>query len=442
MKYRDLHRFGKISRQLYGISPLCIDLNDMKSSTCHKILLSFKCYRAIGVSLYLWRSILFINSVHGIKGFLRMKKHLVAALSFLCLSAACSSGTAPSSDDQSEVSVFTLAFASCANQYEPQAVWTEIAKTQPDVFLFIGDNVYADIYMVDGKREKNPAQSKERFEEAYALANAIPEFAAFRKQVPLMLGTWDDHDYGANDAGKEFPLKKESQEAFLDFFEFAEDDPIRQQAGIYHSRMLEDAGNRIQIIVLDTRYHRDPLNMNPQGRPQNKGPYLPVTDKSKTLLGLEQWAWLEQELLKPADVRFIVSSIQFVAYEHSWEGWGIFPHERARMYRLIGETKANGVVFLSGDRHLMEISKDNGQLGSEVPYPIWDFTSSDITRQFTPVNEDNTFRQGTVVRDTNFGEVNVEWADTLLQSKIILTARDREGGILNQQKIQLSELQH
>jgi hypothetical protein len=123
-----------------------------------------------------------ITRVHGIKGFLRMKKHLVAALSFLCLSAACSSGTAPSSDDQSEVSVFTLAFASCANQYEPQAVWTEIAKTQPDVFLFIGDNVYADIYMVDGKRKKNPAQSKERFEKAYALANAIPEFAAFRKQ--------------------------------------------------------------------------------------------------------------------------------------------------------------------------------------------------------------------------------------------------------------------
>ena len=370
-----------------------------------------------------------------------MKKHLLAAFSFLCLSTACSSNTAPLLTTQSADSTFTLAFASCAKENEPQAIWTEIAKTQPDVFLFIGDNVYADVYEVDGKRKMQPVQSKARFEEAYATANAIPEFAAFRKQVPLMLGTWDDHDYGANDAGKEFPLKKESQEAFLDFFEFADDDPIRQQAGIYHSRIVEDAGKRIQIIVLDTRYHRDALRMNPQGRPKNKGPYLPVMDTNTTILGTEQWSWLEQELLKPADVRFVVSSIQFVAYEHSWEGWGIFPHEREKMYHLIGKTKANGVVFLSGDRHLMEISKDSGQLGAKVPYPIWDFTSSDINREFTPVSEENSFRQGAVVRDTNFGEVNVQWADELLQSKIILTARDRDGGILNQQTITLSELQ-
>jgi alkaline phosphatase D len=264
--------------------------------------------------------------------------------------------------------------------------------------------------------------TKARFVEAYATANEIPEFAAFRKQVPVMLSTWDDHDYGKNDGGKEFVMKKESQQAFLDFFEFAQNDPIREQEGIYHSRIFKDEGRQVQIIMLDTRYHRDELLKNPNGRPNNKGPYLPITDKSASILGHKQWQWLASELEKKADVRLIVSSIQIVAYEHSWEGWGIFPHERDKMYQLISDKKANGVVFLSGDRHLMEISKVEGQLGHRVPYPIWDFTSSDIGRDFSEVNEVNAFRQGAVVRDTNFGEVIIKWSKNTLDSKKALTA--------------------
>ncbi|MBF7072088.1 alkaline phosphatase family protein [Glaciecola sp. MH2013] len=365
-------------------------------------------------------------------------------IAFSILSSGCASSferTKKHSDAKLIDNEFLVSFASCAKENRPQPIWTEIAKTNPDVFLFIGDNVYADVYEKNGKRSMQPVETRERFDEAYAMANAIPEFAAFRKQVPMMLGTWDDHDYGANDAGKEFPLKKESQQAFLDFFEFADDDPIRQQEGIYHSRFVEDEGNTVQIIMLDTRYHRDPITKNPAGRPKNKGPYLQIDDPNATILGEAQWQWLEEELKKPADVRLIVSSIQVVAYEHSWESWGIFPHQRNKLYDMITNTKANGVVFLTGDRHLMEISKDTGQLGHQVPYPLWDFTSSDIVRDFTEVNEDNSFRQGRVVRDTNFGEVKIEWADKLADSVITLTARGRDGGVLNQQVVSLKDLQ-
>jgi alkaline phosphatase D len=337
--------------------------------------------------------------------------------------------------------VFTLAFASCAQETVAQPIWHEIAKVNPEVFLFIGDNVYADVYEVNGKRTMQAVTSKARFVEAYDQANAIPEFAAFRAQVPVMLGTWDDHDYGVNDGGKEFAMKKESQEAFLDFFEFAKNDPIRQQEGIYHSRMFEDEGRQVQIIMLDTRYHRDAMLKNPSGRPKNRGPYIPIDDHSASILGNQQWQWLAGELEKKADVRFIVTSIQMVAYEHSWEGWGMFPHERAKMYQLISDKKANGIVFISGDRHLMEISKDEGQLGHKVPYPIWDFTSSDIIRTFSEVDENNAFRQGAVVRDTNFGEVIVKWSDYTLDSQIVLTAKDRNGDILNQQTVLLRDLQ-
>ena len=72
---------------------------------------------------------------------------------------------------------------------------------------------------------------------------------------------------------------------------------------------------------------------------------------------------------------------------------------------------------------------------------MWDFTSSDIIRTFSEVNEDNTFRQGAVVRDTNFGEVVINWADNTLDSNIVLTARDRNGEVLNQQTVSLRDLQ-
>ena len=39
-----------------------------------------------------------------------------------------------------------------------------------------------------------------------------------------------------------------------------------------------------------------------------------------------------------------------------------FPHERAKLYKLIRDTKAAGVVFLSGDRHLAELSMMEGDV--------------------------------------------------------------------------------
>jgi alkaline phosphatase D len=46
-----------------------------------------------------------------------------------------------------------------------------------------------------------------------------------------------------------------------------------------------------------------------------------------------------------------------------------------------------------------------------------------------------------VVRDTNFGEIVVNWADDTLDSNIVLTARDRNGDVLNQQIVLLRDLQ-
>ena len=99
-----------------------------------------------------------------------------------------------------------FAFGSCAKERLPQPIWQTIADTNPQLFLFVGDNMYADNWMADGKTlDYSPVTKPERIAEAYATLAAKPGFAQFRQNTPI-LAVWDDHDYGADNAGAGFPM--------------------------------------------------------------------------------------------------------------------------------------------------------------------------------------------------------------------------------------------
>ncbi len=334
-----------------------------------------------------------------------------------------------------------IAFASCAREREEQPLWSEIAATKPDLFLFIGDNHYADVWEKDGKMGMRPVEKVERIYEAYEALAAKPGFAALRATVPLM-ATWDDHDYGANDAGKEFSLREESKKAFFDFYGEPAGSPLREQPGVYSVKSFGKEGRRVQVIMLDTRFNRDSLELaTPEQRGNRRGPYRATADSTKTLLGAAQWAWLGEQLREPADVRLIVSSIQVVADEHGFETWGNFPHERRRLYDLIDSTNATGVVFLSGDRHLTEISTDRGgDHRNAGPYPMWDFTSSGLNLKPGIVTDANALRVGPVRREATFGTVKINWGATADQTSIELTALGDKRQLLTRQTVFLSEL--
>lgn len=320
-----------------------------------------------------------------------------------------------------------IAFASCAKPNQPEMIWQSILAAEPDLFLFIGDNVYVD--------QPRKPKGVEDFERTYAQLASEPGWQKLRAAVPV-LATWDDHDYGLNDAGKEFPLKAIAQQQFVDFFDVPNDSPLRQREGIYDAHTFGPEGQRVQIIMLDTRYFRDALKRNPAGRKGGVGPYIPHTDNQTTLLGKAQWAWLETQLKQPADVRVIASSIQVVPEENGWEAWINFPHERQRLYDLIGATKANGVVFISGDRHLAEVSR---QVGPSVPYPMWDFTSSGMNEGGDRrVNEPNKHRVTDSRRVANFGLITIDWQAE--SPTLTYQTRGKDGGVIHQQAIALSEL--
>lgn len=282
--------------------------------------------------------------------------------------------------------VFVIAFGSCNDHLRPNLLWDDILNKNPDVWIWGGDNIYAD------------TDDIEKMRQMYKEQNEIPDYAKLVNQVPI-IGTWDDHDYGKNDAGIEYVSKDESQDAFLDFMGVPAESPRRNQKGIYTYHDYKAGGKKIRVILLDTRYFRTALTPSASGKR-----YQPNAEGEGELLGETQWAWLGQALTNSgADFHVIMSSIQFWSSEHGWEKWANFPHEVKRFKTLLSESKPKGTILLSGDRHISEFS---GGMIEGLPYELIDFTSSGLTHAFSGyTGEENAKRIGEVVFTESFGLV-------------------------------------
>jgi len=313
-----------------------------------------------------------------------------------------------------------IALGSCCSQDRPIPVLRTVVDWEPELFIFLGDNVYGDTRDMSELRSKYQSLADRR------------EFQLLRSSVPL-IATWDDHDYGENDAGKEYSMKTESKKVFLDFWNEPADSPRRNHDGIYTSYRFEDPqqDRQLQIILLDTRTFRDPLAENTLSSWKND--YHPDTDPNKTLLGQQQWQWLRERLSEPADLRIIGTSIQFGHQHNGWESWTNLPGELHRMVNLIKETKAEGVVFISGDVHWGELSI----LRPDDCYPLHDLTASGINQEWDEL-EPNQNRYRNACMDHHFGMIDIDWEqdDPYVQLRI----HDVTGRARVRKTIRLSEL--
>jgi alkaline phosphatase D len=313
-----------------------------------------------------------------------------------------------------------IALGSCADQDEKQPIWDAVLAFRPELFLFLGDNVYGDV--------RSSALAELRA--AYGKLAAIPGFQQLRREVPL-LAIWDDHDYGRNDAGVEFPWKQGSKDLFADFWALPADDPRRARAGIHHAQVFGPPGRRVQVILLDTRWFRSPLKRTDQRGAPGKERYLPDDDPAKTMLGDAQWRWLEEQLLQPADLRLVASSIQVVVEGHGWERWGNLPRERQRLYDLIGRTRANGVIFLSGDRHIGAFYRET----AGTPWPLVEMTSSGLTKSYRST-EAGPNRIGALYGEPNFGTIEIDWD----ARRVALALRAIDGSVQRELSLAFAEL--
>ena len=334
---------------------------------------------------------------------------------------------------QAQEPLSRIAFGSCANEHRPQPVWKAINETKPQLFIFMGDNVYVD--------SADPAKLKE----SYDLLASIPDFSELRENTPIV-ATWDDHDYGRNDVGAEWEGKEASKEAFMDFFETPADSPLRKRGGVYDAKIFGPEGKRVQVILLDTRWFRGPLHKmtkeeikEERARTKKKvGRYLPDENSNSTMLGEEQWEWLAAELKKPAELRLLVSSIQAIPNEHGWEKWGNLPRERKKLLDVIRDNATN-VIILSGDRHLSEISMLPPETDGGPFYPLYEVTSSGLNQTGLP-EEENRFRveDTDIFNQPNFGLIEVDWEQE--DPSIKLEIRDDRGKVVREVKTTLNTL--
>jgi len=331
-------------------------------------------------------------------------KNTLFLLSILVLASCKETKQVVSSEKKNENIPFTMVFASCSDQDREQPLWKPVISTNPDVFIWGGDNVYSD------------TDDMEKMASDYDKVWANKEYQTIAENTDI-IATWDDHDYGKNDAGKEWHKKEEAQQVFLDFLKLPKDDPRRKREGVYHSQTFTTGSGSVKVILLDTRYFRGPLKVNPN--PENEYErYIPWQEgEGGSVLGEEQWRWFENELKDDtANFTVIVSSIQFLSDQHGFEKWANHPSEVKKMYSVLKGAKANNILILSGDRHHAEVSVKEV---TGLEDPLVDFTSSGLTHTWpgTPM-DNNPYRVGEGTKQLNFGVLYFDFANEKVSYQI------------------------
>lgn len=273
-----------------------------------------------------------------------------------------------------EPSGLRIAFGSCNKESKDQSYWRVIAAKNPALWIWLGDNIYGDTTNMDVMRAK------------YQLVKTNADYATILSKVPV-IGSWDDHDFGVNDGGKEYPVRPLSQAACLDFLGVPQTHPVWKQEGVYQTYDYPVGNKKVRVVLLDARYHRDPPG--PEG----------------DMLGNAQWRWLEKTLRESrADLHLIGSGVQVVSEDHRFEKWANFPKSRARLFSLLAKVKRPLVI--SGDRHFGELSMETIP-GTKTK--LYDFTSSGLTHaRKSSGPEVNRHRLGeNVYYERNFGLIDV-----------------------------------
>jgi alkaline phosphatase D len=320
-----------------------------------------------------------------------------------------------------------ILFGSCGHQDKDIPIFDTINKEQGDLFIFLGDNIYGDTNDMSVLANK------------YQKLGAKSGFKTLKENTPI-IAMWDDHDFGQNDAGKEYPHKEQSRQIMLDFWEEPASSERRTRSdGIYTSYTYGEGDQTVQVIMPDLRWNRDTLNhvseleYYTKRQLNNQGPYSPTEVKGASMLGEAQWQWLETELKKPAAIKLIASSLQLLPDFTGWESWANFPEDRNRLFALIKKHKVNGVVIISGDTHWGEISKYDQNLD----YPLIEMTSSGLTEKWKDVSP-NKHRVGDFTHNVNYGDLSIDWEQA--DPAISLKLKGIDGKVIMQSNFGLSSI--
>ena len=287
---------------------------------------------------------------------------------------------------------FTAMFGSCAYVNDPaydrpgtpygsdHEIFDAMAAKKPDLMLWVGDNTYTrevDFF--------SPAGIRYRYGHTRALPQLQPFLAATHHYA-----TWDDHDYGPNDSDGTFPLKDVSLDVFKQYWPNVAYG-LRETPGVFHKFQWND----VEFFLVDDRYYRKPESW-PAG-------------PDKTMLGRVQMDWLKESLAASrAPFKVVVVGSQALNPISRSESWADFETERTELLDFVRDARVEGVLFLSGDRHMTELIR----VDRPGQYPLYDFTSSPLTAGTAAPRDaerENPHRvAGTLLVEHSFGQLRFE----------------------------------
>jgi alkaline phosphatase D len=267
------------------------------------------------------------------------------------------------------------------------AIFHHMSKENANLMLWLGDNWYTrevDYHSTWGLFYR--ASHDRQVKSMKALLKKMPQYA-----------TWDDHDYGPNDADKSYHLKESARDVFTRYW--ANPSYGEGGQGIYTRFSYND----VDFFILDDRWWRsnDRMKDSVDGRP----------NVAKKMFGDQQMEWLKNSLLysnmkNNTGFRIIVTGSQVLNQASMWDAFRKFPGEYAELMKFLDDNKIRRVLFLTGDRHHSEVIK----LDRAGAYPLYDITISPLTSGAAKTQGAEANNPGRVSREIavqNYGRVSV-----------------------------------
>lgn len=270
-----------------------------------------------------------------------------------------------------------VAVASCMDDYLDRhfKIWDALAKRNPEYLLLIGDNVYGD---KTGKESwvGDGADPETLWKRYVDVRLTLPLY--FQEKLIPVHALWDDHDYGANNSGRDYKHKEESRAIFEAFMaQDISDDEWEKGYGVGGHLSLGD----FNLYFLDGRFERAP-------------------EKEGSHLGPDQTTWIQKKLREEMTPSLLIKGDQFFGGYHTFESFETnHPGDFQKFVEDLKKVTAP-FIFISGDRHLSEIMQFPRTLFGR---PGFEITSSPIHAKMFPDSEDkNPWRVVANKSDMNF----------------------------------------
>jgi alkaline phosphatase D len=301
-------------------------------------------------------------------------------------------------------------------------IFDVLAAQEPDIMLWMGDNVYY---------RENDYEHREGLIHRWTHDRQMPKFLPVFANT-INYATWDDHDYGPNDLGRNYWLKEDATE----IFQLMWGNPtagLPETPGIFTYVNWGDAN----IYLLDNRTYQAPVTGNPE-----------AFDEPKPYFGKEQIDWLIDQLVwtksqsknngssYPSRFNLIVMGSQALnTSDNPYSFYNATEEWQYLMDRIVAEG-IRGVIFLSGDVHFGEVNKIE-HTWKDKTSSILEVTSSPMTAGSWPGHQDNEARldifPGEMDRVGERNFVTLDFEGPLNDRTMTIRYWNAEGKLLNQE---------